>query len=206
MGFSKTRFKYFNKYCITKFGPDMGKQIFTVAEEKLAEMIKEADYRNNNDIRWHMETNMLPTIAMYQVFKKFDSTADKAYDVTSEVLQIACRKDQRKNQFIGRLPFGYYLFKMFCKTIIVKQYPKEGWDIHWIKYDEHEIHFDMKSCIYFEITRKYNCPEICPLFCANDDITLTGYKPAIVFERSETIGKGQNRCDFHFKNKKYIND
>ena len=84
-------------------------------------------------------------------------------------------------------------------------YPKEGWDIQWIKYDVNEIYFDMKSCIYFAITQKYNCVELCPLFCANDDITLAGYKPAIVFERNETIGKGQNRCDFHFKNKKSIN-
>jgi len=205
MGFSKTGFKYFNKYCIGKFGPEMGNQIFMAAEEKLAEMINEADYRNNKYIRWHMDTNMLPTIAMYLVLKKFDVTADKAYDVTSEVLQIACRKIQRKNQFIGRLPLGYYLFKIFCKSIIAKQYPKEGWDIQWIKYDENEIHFDMKSCIYLEITQKYNCPEICPLFCANDDITLAGYKPAIVFERTETIGRGQNICDFHFKNKKSIN-
>lgn len=62
----------------------------------------------------------------------------------------------------------------------------------------------MKSCIYVEITKKYNCFELCTLFCANDDVILAGYKPSIVFEREKTIAKGHDHCDFHFKNSNFI--
>ena len=62
----------------------------------------------------------------------------------------------------------------------------------------------MKSCIYFEITKKYNCPEMCTLFCKNDDVIFAGYKPSIIFERTGTIARGQKVCDFHFKNAKNI--
>lgn len=71
-----------------------------------------------------------------------------------------------------------------------KQYPEQGWSIQWIRYDKNEIHFNMKSCIYFETTKKYNCTEMCPLFCANDDVVLSGYRPANVFERSGAIARG----------------
>lgn len=203
MGFNKTFFPYFNEFCIAKFGSDIGNMVNIEAENKLAYMIKEADYRKSKYIRWHMNTNMLPAIAIYLTFKKFGTTADKAYEYTDEVLQIARLKGQKKNKLIGKLPFGYLCFKMFCKLIISKQYPQQGWDVQWIRYDRNEIHFNMKSCIYFETTKKYNCTEMCPLFCANDDVTLSGYMPAIVFERSQTITRGQDKCDFHFKNHKY---
>jgi predicted ArsR family transcriptional regulator len=63
----------------------------------------------------------------------------------------------------------------------------------------------MKSCIYVETTTKNNCPELCPLFCANDDVVLSGFQPNIVFERNETIAKGSDQCDFHFHNRKMTN-
>jgi hypothetical protein len=204
MGFDETLFSYFNEFCVNKFGSDIGKAVNIEAENRLSHMIKEADYRNNKYIRWHMDANMLPSIAIYLAFKKFPGTADKAYEYTDEVLQVARLKIQKKNQLIGRLPFGYFGFKMLCKSIVTKQYPEQGWDMQWIRYDKKEIHFNMKSCIYFDTTKKYNCIEMCPLFCANDDVILSGYKPQIIFERSGTIARGQDLCDFHFKNCKYI--
>lgn len=203
MEFNKTNFKFFYEYCINKFGEDIGNKIYETASNILVRLKSEADYRNNKAIKWHMDTNMLPTIAMYLAFKGFEITSDKAYDNTSEILRIAYEKVQKKNRFLGNLPFGYSLFKMFCKLMIRDQYPKEGWDVKWIKYNNQEIHFDFTSCIYMETTRRYNCIELCPLFCANDDITLAGYSPNIIFERSETLGRGQTKCDFHFVNSKY---
>ena len=203
MEFNKTEFKFFHKYCISKFAEDTGSKIYETAENILAEMINEADYKNSKAIKWHMDKNMLPTIAMYLAFKQFGITRERAYDYTLEILQIACKRTQKKNRFLGKMPFGYSLFKLFCKSIIAKQYPKEGWHTEWIKYNNEEIHFDFTSCIYVETTKRYNCLELCPLFCANDDITLAGYSPNIIFERSETIGRGQSKCDFHFINGNY---
>lgn len=199
----KTNFYYFKKFCIKKFGADIGNLINVEAESKLSEMIKEADYRSSKYIKWHMDKNMLPSIAIYLTFKEFKSIADKAYDYTDEVLQIYRLKNRRKNLAIGRLPFGYFAFKIFCRSVVKKQYPEQGWNMEWIQYNKNEIHFNMKSCIYFETTKKYNCTEMCQLFCANDDVILTGYNPAIVFERKGTIAQGQNICDFHFKNRNY---
>ncbi len=167
-------------------------------------MIHKADYKGSKYIRWHMDTNMLPTIAIYLSFKEHEASSDKAYALTDEVLQISRLINRKKNKKAGKLPFGYYAFSLFCRSIVKKQYPAQGWEIEWVEYSSRQIHFNMKSCIYLETTKKYNCPELCPLFCANDDVILSGYRPAIVFERSGTLAKGQDGCDFHFKNPKYI--
>ncbi len=202
MGFDSTYFPHFSQYCIDQFRVDLGNRIHQEAESRLSRMIHEADDRGSKSIRWHMDTNMLPSIAIYLTFKAFEETADKAYEYTDEVLQISRIKARSKNEPHGRLPFGYFAFKLFCKSIMKKEYPAQGWDMEWIRYDRDEIHFNMKSCVYYDTTQKYNCPEMCPLFCANDDVILAGYQPAVVFERSGTIALGQQVCDFHFKNGK----
>jgi hypothetical protein len=204
MGFEGTYFPHFSQYCIEKFGADFGDRIHHAAETRLSSMIDEADYRGNKYIQWHMDTNMLPSIAIYLAFKEFEETAHKAYRYTDDMLQISRLQNRERNQLIGRLPFGYFAFRLFCKSIMKKQYPAQGWDMEWIQYNRNEIHFNMKSCVYFETTQKYNCSEMCPLFCANDDVILAGYKPAIVFERSGTIALGQHVCDFHFKNGRHF--
>lgn len=204
MGFSKTIFKYFYKECISRFGSDTGSEIFINAENKLTTMINEADYLNSKAIKWHMDKSILPTIAMYLAFKECVTTNEQAYEVTLDIVQIMARKTKKENQLIGKMPFGYAVFKLFCKRIIATQYPKEGWDIQWITYDNKEMHFDYSRCIYMDTTMKYNCPELCPVFCANDDTTFAGYAPNILFERNNTIGRGSKKCDFHFKNGKLI--
>lgn len=200
--FEKTMFPYFNVFCIQKFGEDTGSQIYKEACHKLKELCAEADWKNNKSIKCHMMQNMLPAIAIYLTFKQFETTSENALDYTDDVMQSARLEIQKKNKRLGGLPFAYSLFKIFCKGIMNYEYPEQGWEVEWVKYDKDEIHFNMKSCIYLETTQKYNCPELCPLFCQNDDVTLKGYEPAIVFEREYTIAKGGTLCDFHFKNGK----
>ena len=198
--FKKTFFPYFKHFCVNKFGTDLGTQIFNQAESKLSALVDEVDDRNNKYIKWHMYKNMLPIISIYLVLKDSDYTTQKALELTDEIMQISRIKMKKKNHRIGKLPFGYFLFKTFSRLVVAKQYPDSGWNIEWIQCDADEVHFDMKSCIYVEITNKYNCPELCPLFCANDDVTLAGFQPSIIFEREKTIARGQEKCDFHFYN------
>jgi hypothetical protein len=107
-------------------------------------------------------------------------------------------------QFIGKIPLGYHIFQLLAKRQILKMYPEVGWCTKWIKYDKEEIHFDYYSCLYKETTDKYQCTEMCSIFCANDVTIFSGFAPNILFERSDTLANGNEKCDFHFKNIKYI--
>lgn len=202
MNFEKTFFPYYKDFCIKKFGVDRGKQLFEKSELKFNELIGENDDRNDKYIRWHLHKNMLPIITIYLVLKESDDTKENALQYTDEIMQICRLKMKKKNQTLGKLPFGYILFKAFSRRVVSKQYPDKGWDIDWVTIDANEVHFDMKSCIYVETTTKYNCPELCHLFCANDDVTLSGFQPSIIFKREKTIARGQGKCDFHFYNGK----
>lgn len=203
ISFRETFFPYFKDFCNEKFGTDMGIQIFEKSELKLNELIVENDDRNDKYIRWHLNKNMLPVISIYLVLKEFNDIAENALQYTDQIMQICRLRMKKKNQLLGNLPFAYRLFKIFSKHVVSKQYPDKGWNIQWITSDANEVHFDMKSCIYVEITNKYSCSELCHLFCANDDVTLSGYQPSIIFKREKTIARGQEKCDFHFYNSKF---
>ncbi len=202
MGFSNTQFSYFKDECTKRFGEDEGMSIFLQADKKLESMVGEIPAETSKVIRSHMADNMLPTIAMYLALKENKLTMPSAYDHTLAFVQIAAKKAKEQNSRLKKIPFTFQIFKHFCKQVIQKQYPKDGWNVVWRKYDNKEIHVDFTSCVYFETTKKYHCPEVCTVFCANDDTAFSGYHPKIIFERSSTLAKGQSLCDFHFYNGK----
>ncbi|MGL4773616.1 MAG: L-2-amino-thiazoline-4-carboxylic acid hydrolase [Clostridium sp.] len=199
MGFNETLYKDFDKECINKFGEIKGTTIIFDAEQKLEKMISEIDDRNNETIRWHLEKCLLPTIAMYLSLKQREDTCKDAYDITLNICQKVAQNGRKEMEFIGKMPFGYSIFKLLAKRTILKKYPVVGWDTRWIRYDKEEIHFNYHSCLYKETTEKYQCSEMCSIFCANDVTIFSGLAPNIIFERTDTMANGNEKCDFHFK-------
>ena len=58
---------------------------------------------------------------------------------------------------------------------------------------------DMMKCPYHDTCTEYGCPELCCCFCDSDDISYTGLHPKLIWERSMTLGRGNDRCDFCMK-------
>lgn len=199
MSFVNTLYKDLDKECIYRFGYGLGHQIFLDAEQRLNRMLADIDDKNNEMIRWHLEKCLLPTIAMYLSIKNFEGTSNLAYDVTFEVCQNVADKNKNRLKILGKMPLGYIVFKMFAKKYILKNYPIICWKTEWIKYNNEEIHFNYYSCLYKETTQKYQCPEMCSIYCANDVTTFSALAPNIIFERTETLANNNDKCDFHFK-------
>lgn len=58
---------------------------------------------------------------------------------------------------------------------------------------------DMTRCPYHDECVRYGCPELCRCFCDSDDITYDGLHPNLVWHRTKTLGRGDDRCDFCMK-------
>ncbi len=198
MEYAKTYFPFLEEDCIRTFGEDTGTNIYSLACERFAAMLKTADYRNNKSIKQHIERNMFPIMAYYMVLREQGYAQEEAYTLALKETQKAAHIQKAKNAAFAKLPVGYSVFKLFCKGFVRKMYPEQGWDIEWVKYDSEEIQMDFKSCIYFELTTQYGCPELCTVFCENDVVTFSGYEPKVHFVRNGTIAEGADCCDFHF--------
>ena len=58
---------------------------------------------------------------------------------------------------------------------------------------------DMMKCPYHDTCVAYGCPELCGCFCDSDDISYTGLHPKLIWHRTKTLGRGDDRCDFCMK-------
>ena len=80
----------------------------------------------------------------------------------------------------------------------MRQYPPEGWNLEWIRNDNTAIRFNMKSCFYYDTLTKYEVPELTTSFCKVDDFIYGNMSPDVKWQRSMTIGRGNEYCDFCF--------
>jgi hypothetical protein len=203
MDYKNTHFLFLKDDCINDVGKETGIKIYNQSCNLLTSMLEEADYRNNKSIKIHFVQNMFPIIAYYKTLLEHNYTEENAYNLALKISQKAAHIQKDKNKSFSKFPFAYKIYKAFVKNVMKKKYPEVGWETEWILCNNNEIHFNFKTCIYVDMTTKYNCSKLCTVFCKNDNIVFSGYEPKILFKRNGTIAEGSPNCDFHFLNGQY---
>ena len=61
--------------------------------------------------------------------------------------------------------------------------------------------FDVYSCPYVKIMKELGCAEACPIVCRQDEYSYGGMR-GIAFERTKTLGRGDEKCDFCYRLKR----
>ena len=128
---------------------------------------------------------------------QLQSVSLQAFIKPLEAVNLFSKWNKNNEKFV-RMPFVYTMYRMGVKKHMAKNFPPEAWKTEWVRCDGKEIHFNLHSCLYYDVCVKYDCPELCTIFCENDNIAFSGLLPKIRFERAGTIGDGANYCDFHF--------
>lgn len=180
------------------FGAE-GEDLFRQTEVNYHALLDRADDRGSPAIRDHLQCRLFPPMAYYQALRAngVEQTQALAYvrQETQKAAEIA-REEMRK---LSRLPFAYAIYRMGVKRHMKKNFPPEGWQTEWVRCDGAEIQFNLRRCIYWELTQQYGCPELCGVYCEKDTIAFSGLLPKIRFQRTGTLGEGADCCDFHFK-------
>ena len=198
MKYDETAYPFLRDDCAELFGTEKGTKIFDEAQKLFEELQVDADYRNSDAIKRHMQCKIFPLIAYYKTLLENEFTSEQALDYARKESAKVANQKKLDNEKLAKMPCTYFLYRLGVKGHMKKNFPAEGWDLEWVELSGKEIHFDMKSCVYHEMTVKHGCPELCTVFCENDDIAFSGLFPKIRFERGGTIGQGAERCDFHF--------
>lgn len=198
MKIEQTTLPFLQADCIQEFGPQAGKTIFEQTQALYQQLLQNADYRNNAAIQEHLQKKLFPSMAYYKVLREngMDEAEALTY-VRKETHKAAEIKKQEMSQ-MAKLPFAYTIYRMGVKKYMQKNFPEEGWTTEWVTCSSKEIHFNLSRCIYWDLSQQYGCPELCTVYCENDDISFSGLLPKIRFERAGTVSAGANCCDFHF--------
>ncbi|HVM72160.1 MAG TPA: L-2-amino-thiazoline-4-carboxylic acid hydrolase [Anaerolineales bacterium] len=154
----------------------------------------------NRTLRWHLQKQIMPGLALYQELRADGLTQADALDTIAQIFTLVSAHDRRQMQLLGRLPFAYLLLRLVIKPTM-RQYPAPGWAIEWLENSPQAVRFNMKSCFYHNTLRAYGAAELTASYCAMDDFVYGEISPQILWQRTQTIGRGAELCNFCFARK-----
>ena len=198
MRISETTFPFLENDCVQTFGAEKGSAIFQQTEALYQKLLSGADYKNSDAVKEHLQRKLFPPMAYYKVLCANGISKEKALEYVKQETHKAASVKRDEMKKLANLPFAYSIYRMGVKKHMRKKFPDAGWQTEWIRCDRKEIHFNLHRCIYRDLTNQYGCPELCCVYCENDDISFSGLMPRIRFERNGTLGNGAPYCDFHF--------
>ena len=146
----------------------------------------------------HTDNAIFPSAAIYLTAKGYMSD-EQAFAVIENAAVHESTAMNRKLVKAMKIPLMPDLFVKMWDPITRKMFGESsGFKNRFYPKKKGEYRMDILSCPYFRYFTELGCPELTRIFCENDERSY-GNIPGLCFERSTTIGKGGDRCDFYIK-------
>ena len=143
----------------------------------------------------HTDSRILPSAAIYLTVKETVGP-EKAYRIIEDAAVQGCAEIEKKLQSLMKLPGMQSLFIKAWDPLTKKIFASgNGFQNVFYPKKKGEYRMDVTSCPYCRTFTELGCPELTRIFCENDE-RIYGRLPGLRFERTGTLGKGAERCDF----------
>ena len=189
--------KAFRKTAHERF-PKWEAMLNSAFKKRLGELRSEHTGASRQRMR-HLESQIMPGIAAYETLQTVMPKEEALRTVHGYVEERAYRL---KKIFLRlmRIP-GLY---KKVPGIFAAQTPKffgisAGFEANEIRTTGGVWRIDMTRCPYHDECVRCGCPELCHCFCDSDDITYDGLHPKLIWQRTMTLGRGDDGCDFCMK-------
>lgn len=149
-------------------------------------------------LRMHLEKNILPALALYQVLREEGITQAPALEVVDRIIEIRVEAVRRRAAWVGKFALFYHLIRRFTRPVMRVSYPEAGWKVEWLEVGPKQVAFKIHQCFYWEVLTSFGAAELTSSFCRGDDLLYKDVSPHLRFERTKTIGRGDDCCDFRF--------
>ena len=164
------------------------------ATDRLAALLEQ--YSSLSDgVRFHTENKIFPAAAIYLTLKESIGQSE-AYQVMENATFKTADAAAKKLKALLRLPGMRSLFVKMWDPLTRKMFGgKSGFQNVFYPKKKGEYRMDVVSCPYNRYFTELGCPELTKISCGADD-HVYGDLPGLKFERTTTIGRGGERCDF----------
>ena len=143
----------------------------------------------------HTDSRILPSAAIYLTVKEAVGP-EKAYRVIEDAAVKTCAEIEVKLQRLMKMPGMQSLFLRAWDPLTRKVFGVgNGFQNTFYPKKTGEYRMDVTACPYCRTFTELGCPELTRIFCENDE-RIYGRLPGLKFERTGTLGKGAERCDF----------
>ena len=150
-------------------------------------------------LRQHYEEGILPSLALYQTLREEGNNQEAALTEMDLIIPAMLARSGRRRlvQILGCLPDPFTVLRILNRWAMKARYPEEGWRFEWVEDSDQCIAYDARECFYLNVLTACGAPELTAHLCVIDDL-LYGDLPGISWERTKTLGRGDDRCDFRF--------
>ena len=146
-------------------------------------------------VHLHTDTKIFPAAAVYLTVKERVG-ADIAYKIIENAAINLCADYRPFIEKTMKFPGMNRLFVKIWDPMTKKMFgPSCGFQNKFYENKPGEYRMDILACPYHKYFTELGCPELTKIYCDNDE-RIYGKLPGIEFERSGTIGKGSQKCDF----------
>lgn len=170
--------------------------------EKYSNIKEKIFFENQNaskELMMHLESKIVPAIAMYQTLISH-MEEEKLYNLIHEIVHTHAIEKRKSFEKILKIPFMYSLVPTIFRKVANKSFNENaGFKKKDISVSKKIWRIDMIKCPYKDFMTKYNCPNLCQCFCDSDDTVYEGLHKNLIWERTKTLGRGNDCCDFCIK-------
>ena len=152
-------------------------------------------------VRVHTDSRIFPSAAVYLTVSKTIGK-EKAYRIIENAAIRNCAGIERKLSALMKVPGIPGLFIRMWDPLTKKIFGAgNGFTNVFYPKKRGEYRMDITECPYCRYFTELGCPELTKIFCDNDE-RVYGNLPGLKFERTGTLGKGADRCDFLIRREK----
>mgnify|MGYP004648715689 CR=1 FL=1 len=189
--------KAFRKTAHERF-PEREAMLNSAFEKRLGELRSEHAGASRQRMR-HLESQIMPGIAAYETLQTVMLKEEALRTVHGYVERLA-RTTHQYLAAVLRIPGLYRLVPgIFVQSTRSTFGPAAGFAAEERQIGNGTWRVDMIKCPYHDTCAAYGCPELCRCFCDSDDVSYAGLHPKLIWQRTMTLGRGDDRCDFCMK-------
>ena len=178
--------------------PTQAKELNAAFNARLSGLLAENADASKEKL-YHLQRQIMPGIAAYETLQRVMPKEEALQTVHGYVERLA-RTSHKQLATLLLIPGLYRLVpSVFVKSTRSVFGPAAGFDPKELQVGNGIWRVDMVKCPYHDTCAEYGYPELCRCFCDSDDISYAGLHPKLIWERSMTLGRGDDRCDFCMK-------
>ena len=149
-------------------------------------------------LRFHVERVTLPGLALYQTLLEESNDRQAVLAEMESLITSSMAGYPSLMPLLVRLQDPFPVLRRVFPWMMRLGFPAEGWDLESVEDSNDCLAFNIRRCLYLDTLTSYGAPELTPVYCAQDDVRFAKLPPSITWERTMTLGRGHDRCDFRW--------
>lgn len=148
-------------------------------------------------VKQHTEGMIYGGAALYQALLEKGLSPEEALAQTDQIFQDFAQEAAEKLRSLLKFPRLYRRVPWLFQTMVRKKYNQaSGFQMNFYHMERNRVKFDVTACPYFVVCQSLGVPELTTIFCNTDDCCYGNMHPKLKWNRTTTIGRGGDVCDF----------